>query len=128
MDFPLRLLPATAMPPHFLLRRDWVIARLAVLPVTAKPDFLAAFPCLAREMAFHQAVVAVSVGAHSSPEPDLFAVVLSVLSRCSTGFVPDDLVTSAVGPFGFAGSDSAVVVVVVAADPVFDLSVVAAGF
>src|SRR5215469_14143986 len=118
-----RLLPATAMAPPFLLRRDWVIAQLAVSQAMAKSDFVAAFPRLAREMEFHQVVAAVSFATRSWPEPDLFAVVLFVLCRCSTGFVPVDFVTAAAGPFGFAGLGSAVVVAAAAAlDPVFGLS------
>ena len=108
---------------HFPLRLDWVIVHFAVDPVTANRDFPAASPRLVREMEFHQVVAAVSFGARSSPEPDLFAVVLFVLCRCSTDFVPADFVTAAAGPFGFAGFGSAVVAAaVVVADPVFGLS------
>src|SRR5205809_4969190 len=106
---------------HFLLHRDSVIVHFAVGLVTANPDFPAAFPRLAREMEFHQVVAAVSFGARSSPEPDLFAVVLLVLCRCSAGFVAADFGTAA-GPFGFAGFGSAVAAAAVVADPVFGLS------
>ena len=107
---------------HSPLHRDWVIVHFAVDLVTANPDFPAAFRRLAREMEFHQVVAAVSFGARSSPEPDLFAVVLFVLRRCSAGFVPADFVTAAAGPFGFAGFGSPFAAAAVVADPVFGLS------
>ena len=106
MDFPLRLLPATAMLPHFLLRRGSEILQPGVLPVTASPEFAVAFGHLVKEMESQQVVAAVSFGARSSLEPDLFAVFLFVLCRYSTGFLPADFVTAA-GPFGFAGVGSA---------------------
>ena len=63
-------------------------------------------------MEFHQVVAAVSFGARSWPEPDLFAVVLFVLCRCSTDFLPADFVTAAAGPFGLAVFGSAVVLLI----------------
>src|SRR5215472_10017090 len=104
MHFRLRLLPATAMPLHFVLHRDWAIAQLAVLPVTANSDFPAVFPCLARETEFHPVVVAVSFAVRSSPEVVPFAVVLFRLCRSPICFATVYLVTAA-DSFGLVGSD-----------------------
>src|SRR5262249_56121211 len=86
MPLHLRLHPVTAMAPHFLLRRDLVIAQLVVPLAMAKADSVAGFARSVRAMEFRPAVAAVSFGIRFSPAPDLSAAVLSAVCRCPRRF------------------------------------------
>src|SRR5262245_47856903 len=107
---------------RFLLRLDLVIVQPALGLAMAMADSLAAFLGRVRETDFRRAVAAVSFAVRSSPETDLFAVVLFGLSPspicfATAGFVPAADPSDPAG-FGFV---AAAVVVAVVVDP-FDLS------